>query len=68
VATQQELAGPLTTSVATTVMGYGGLLAANHVGLRSIGAVAVLGLLCCWLTGVALMPGALAWLSRRRAR
>jgi predicted RND superfamily exporter protein len=64
-AVQQELAGPLTTSVATTLMGYGGLLVANHAGLRSIGALAVLGLACCWLTGVALMPGVLALLSTR---
>jgi hypothetical protein len=64
-AAQQELAGPLTTSVSTTLMGYGGLLVAHHAGLRSIGGVAVLGLTCCWLTGVALMPGVLALLSRR---
>jgi len=65
---QEELAGPLTVSAATTVMGYGGMVFAHHAGLRSIGGVAVLGLCCCWLTGVVLMPGVLALLARRRSR
>ncbi len=62
---QAELAPPLTASALTTMMGYGGLLLAHHAGLRSIGALAVLGLACCWLTGVVLMPGLLSIRGRR---
>lgn len=59
-AVQDELAGPLTASASTTVMGYAGMVLAHHAGLRSIGDLAVLGLFCCWFTGVALLPGLLA--------
>lgn len=65
-AVQDELAGPLTASASTTVMGYAGMVLAHHAGLRSIGDLAVLGLFCCWFTGVALMPGLLSLLARRR--
>jgi hypothetical protein len=41
------------------MMGYAGMLFAHHAGLRAIADVAVLGLVCCWLTGVVLMPGLL---------
>ena len=58
-ATQRELFDPLTGSALTTVMGYAGMVFAHHQGLRSIGSLAVLGLTCCWISGVALMPGIL---------
>ncbi len=64
-AVQGELAEALSASALTTMMGYAGLLAAHHAGLRSIGALAVLGLGCCWFTGVVLMPGLLMILGRR---
>ncbi len=64
-ATQGELAEALTASALTTVMGYAGLLTAHHAGLRSIGGLAVLGLSCCWFTGVVLMPGLLGLLTGR---
>jgi hypothetical protein len=46
------------------------MILAHHAGLRSIGSVAVLGLVCCLLTGLVVMPGVLRLLalrSRRRA-
>lgn len=67
-AVQGELAEALSASALTTIMGYAGLLAAHHAGLRSIGALAVLGLGCCWFTGVVLMPGLLAILGGRSSR
>jgi predicted RND superfamily exporter protein len=63
---QRELAGALSASAGTTVMGYLGMAFAHHAGLRSIGLLAVLGLGCCWFTGVVLMPGTLDWLAARR--
>ncbi len=67
-AAQEELAGALTASVATTIMGYAGMLAAHHAGLRSIASLATWGLLCCWFSGVVLMPGVLALLAARARR
>jgi hypothetical protein len=63
---QEELAGPLSASVATTLMGYSGMLLAHHAGLRAIASLASLGLACCWFAGVALMPGVLRLLGRHR--
>jgi hypothetical protein len=44
------------------------MILAHHAGLRSIGSVAVLGLLCCLFTGVVVMPGALRLLARHHRR
>lgn len=65
---QRELSGALGAATATTAMGYGGMILAHHAGLRSIGSVAVLGLSCCWFTGVVVMPGVLRLLARRHRR
>jgi len=65
---QQELSGALSASTATTVMGYGGMILAHHAGLRSIGSVAVLGLVCCLFTGLVVMPGVLRLLARHHRR
>jgi hypothetical protein len=67
-AAQQELLEPLTGSALTTVMGYAGMVFANHQGLRSIGNLAMLGLTCCWVTSVVLMPGILRLRERRLRR
>jgi predicted RND superfamily exporter protein len=65
---QHELSGTLTASTATTATGYAGMILAHHAGLRSIGSVAVLGLMCCLFTGVVVMPGVLRLLARRHQR
>jgi predicted RND superfamily exporter protein len=62
---QAELSGPLTVCTLTTIMGYVGMAFASHPGLRSIGAIACLGLACMWLTALGLLPGLLEF---RRAR
>ncbi len=64
--TQKELFEPLTTCSLTTMMGYSGLVFANHEGLKSIGFVACLGLATIWITTLALFPGVLNWISRPR--
>jgi predicted exporter len=65
---QQELSGALSASAATTATGYAGMILAHHAGLRSIGSVAVLGLFCCLLTGLVVMPGVLRLLALRHGR
>jgi predicted RND superfamily exporter protein len=56
-----ELLGPLTVCTLTTIMGYIGMAFASHPGLRSIGAITCLGLVCMWLTALGLLPGVLDW-------
>jgi predicted exporter len=51
-------------ATATTIMGYAGMAFAHHPGLRSIGNLAVVGLVCTWLTATVLLPGLLGWRER----
>jgi uncharacterized protein len=64
---QLELFEPVTGAAVTATMGYAGMVFANHAGLRSIGDLAVLGLACCWFSGVFLMPGLLRIRARQLA-
>lgn len=59
--TQLELFEPITVATLTTIMGYAGMAFAHHPGLRSIGSLAVLGLICTWLTALVMLPGLLRW-------
>ena len=59
-ATQAELFEPITSCTITTIMGYAGMTFAHHPGLRSIGDLAVVGLVCCWFTALVLLPGTLS--------
>ena len=65
--TQHELFEPLTSCTLTTMMGYAGLIFSHHPGLRSIGDLAVLGVACCWITAVLLLPGLLRLRTRATA-
>ena len=64
--TYREMFEPLTVTTLTTIMGYSGLTFAHHPGLRSIGSLAVVGLVCTWLTALVLLPGLLSWRYRSR--
>ena len=68
VSTQRELFGPLSICTVTTMMGYSGMVFANHPGLRTIGFLACLGLSCIWLTSLILFPGILDWYYERKKR
>lgn len=63
-----ELFTPLTACSMTTIMGYAGMMVAHHPGLRSIGNLAVLGVSCCWATGLFLLPGLLRSVERLDAK
>ncbi|HEY6001019.1 MAG TPA: MMPL family transporter, partial [bacterium] len=65
-AAQRELFEPMSVANWTTAIGYGGMIFANHPGIRSIGYFAVIGALCAWVTNLFLFPGLLTWIARRR--
>ena len=62
--TQRELFDPLSIAIATTMIGYSGMIFANHPGIRSLGIFACLGLGMVWLTTMILLPGLLDWFSK----
>ena len=41
----------------STIMGFGSLSLSHYPGLRSIGLLAVVGLICTWATALILLPG-----------
>lgn len=44
----------------TSILGYGGMVVANHTGIASLGFVAVSGLICCLISSIVFFP---TWLS-----
>lgn len=44
----------------TTIIGFGVLMTAEHRGLQSLGIVLSLGVTCCWLTSLLLLPALLS--------
>jgi predicted RND superfamily exporter protein len=49
------------TCTLTSICGYGGMLFAHHTGIKSLGSVAVVGLICCLISAVVFFP---AWLQK----
>ena len=49
----------------TTLAGFGGLLLAGHQGLRSIGDVAILGIVATTAVAVVVLPAAMSALESR---
>jgi len=64
--TVAELIVPLFLCTFTTMLGYAGMLIANHPGLRSIGALAILGMMVLWLTSVIMLPAMLEHFMKKR--
>jgi hopanoid biosynthesis associated RND transporter like protein HpnN len=56
-------AAVLITSL-TTMMGFGSLMLAGHRGLQSLGRVLTIGVCCCMVTSLVLLPAVLAWATR----
>ena len=55
----------VTMSAITTMIGFGGLLLSMHPGLRSIGALAVLGIAMTLVAAMISLPALLQWLEWR---
>ena len=70
--TLRETGGAIFMTTLTTVLGYGGMLFADHVGLFSLGFTAAAGMTLCLVASVCVLPAALHlaawWLHVRRGR
>jgi predicted RND superfamily exporter protein len=51
----------------TTIIGFGSLMIASHQGLQSLGRVLTLGITCCTITSLVVLPALLTWITRNRA-
>jgi len=61
-----ELFLPLFLCTFTTMLGYVGMIFVAHPGLRSIGWLAVLGMMLLWVTSVIILPAMLENFMKRR--
>ncbi len=59
--------GIVTTSL-TSMIGFGTLIFARHEGLRSLGRVVTLGIICCLVTSALLLPCLAGWANGRPNR
>ncbi len=64
-ATQKELFEPLSLAIVTTMLGYSGMMFANHSGISSIGNFAVIGLGLIWFATLVFLPGILKMFERK---
>ena len=58
-------AAVLLTSL-TTLVGFGSLMIAGHLGLKSLGRVLTIGVSCCLFTSLVMLPALLACMARSR--
>lgn len=49
--------GPVFMSSFTTLVGFGGMVMSQHMGLNSMGLLAILGISCCFATTFVIQPG-----------
>lgn len=61
----RKTGGAIFLSSATTMIGFGALIFANHRGLQTIGLLGVLGIGSCFLTSVTFLPALLQILENR---
>ena len=59
--------GAMFVSMLTTMVGFLGLVMATHPGLNSIGVLAVIGIIACFVAAVVLLPALLQVLEDRRS-
>jgi hypothetical protein len=50
----------------TTMVGFAVLMLADHRGLQSLGRVLTIGMSCCLVSSLIILPAFLAWLTRNR--
>ena len=60
--------GAMLVSMLTTMVGFFGLMMATHPGLNSIGRLALIGLLTCFVTAVVVLPALLQVIEDLHAR
>jgi predicted RND superfamily exporter protein len=60
--------GPIAVSTLTTMIGFGGMMAAHQSGLRSLGVLAVLGMGFSMVAVFTLLPALLLCLDTRKSR
>ena len=56
----------VTVDSLTTIIGFGSLMIASHQGLQSLGRVLTMGITCCTITSLVILPAALTWMTRNR--
>ena len=49
--------GPVFMSSATTLVGFGGMVMSQHMGLNTMGWLAVVGISCCFIATFTIQPG-----------
>lgn len=62
------VAGPIIASTLTTMIGFGGMMAAHQIGLRSLGVLAVLGMGFSLVAVFSLLPAILICLDTHKSR
>ncbi|MDA0747942.1 MAG: MMPL family transporter [bacterium] len=60
--------GAMFVSMLTTMVGFFGLMTATHPGLNSIGKLAIIGLMTCFVAAVVLLPALLQVLEDRQQK
>ena len=55
----RETGGAILMTTVTTVLGYGGMVFADHLGLYSLGFTAASGMVLCFVASVAVLPAGL---------
>lgn len=64
----ESTAGAIVLTSLTTMIGFGSLMISDHRGIRSLGIVLTIGVGCCLVTSVVLLPAVLSWISRPSPR
>ncbi|MCA9661508.1 MAG: MMPL family transporter, partial [Myxococcales bacterium] len=64
----RETGGAILMTTVTTVLGYGGMVFADHLGLYSLGFTAATGMTLCFVASVATLPATLRLLRWIRGR
>lgn len=62
----RSTAGAVLVTSLTTMVGFGSLMIASHRGLQSLGRVLTIGMSCCLVSSLVILPAILTWLTGRR--
>jgi hypothetical protein len=62
----RSFAAAVVLTTATTMVGLGTMMIARHQGLRSLGQVLTIGMFCCLVTSIVMLPALLKLLARQQ--